>query len=169
MMDASVTPSLPLEPANRLDRRALTVWRIGNLIGAVVFTVIIVVAAVIVIRLTDGVADWLVSAIAVALIGVTAALAWSQPQIDWRHWRYEIRDDEIDIKHGWLTATRTLVPISRVQHIDTQRNPIERRYKAATLVIHTAAGTVSIPALPDDLATAIGTRITALANIHDDL
>ena len=106
---------------------------------------------------------------ALALVTVTVLGVWYIPELDWRHWRYEIREEEIDIKRGWLTTTRTLVPISRVQHIDTQRSPVERRFRAATLIIHTAAGTVTIPALPDEVATSVGARITALANIHDDL
>jgi membrane protein YdbS with pleckstrin-like domain len=169
MMDAAATSSLPLEPANKLDRRAISVWRRGNLLVAFIVLPFIIAIAVIAIKLADLAPDWLVITIAAAMIGFMLLLAWFQPEFAWRHWRYEIRDDEIDLKRGWLSTTRTLVPITRVQHIDTRQGLIERQLSTATLLIHTAAGTISIPALPEQLAASIGTRITALANIHDDL
>lgn len=169
MMAAGTATLLPREPAERLDRRAVSIWRINNLLAAFVLILAIAAVAFILVRAMDQIADWLVIAGALALVTVTVLGVWYIPELDWRHWRYEIREEEIDIKRGWLTTTRTLVPISRVQHIDTQRSPVERRFRAATLIIHTAAGTVTIPALPDEVATSVGARITALANIHDDL
>ncbi len=167
MMAADTATMLPPEPANRLDRRAVSIWRLNNLIFALMLLLFTAVAAWLLIRVTGQ--DRLVIAIAVLLTAIVLAISWFHPEFEWRYWRFEVREDEIDLKYGWFTATRTLVPISRVQHIDTRRGLVERHYHAATLVIHTAAGTVEIPALPEEQAAAIATRITALANIHDDL
>ena len=155
------------EPAHRLDRRAVSIWRFNNLLFALLLMLFVVAAALLMIRVSDW--DWLAISGGGVLILSLLLISWFQPEFAWRYWRFEVRDDEIDLKHGWLTATRTLVPISRVQHIDTRRGPVERHFGAATLVIHTAAGTVAIPALPEAQAASIATRITALANIHDDL
>jgi hypothetical protein len=42
------------------------------------------------------------------------------------------------VRRGWLWRTELLVPRSRVQHLDIERGPIERRFNLATLVVHTA-------------------------------
>lgn len=42
------------------------------------------------------------------------------------------------LRSGRLWRRETLVPRSRVQHIDLQRGPVERRFGLATLVVHTA-------------------------------
>jgi membrane protein YdbS with pleckstrin-like domain len=169
MMAADSATLLPPEPANRLDRRAVSIWRLNNLLSGLVLVFFIIIAAWIMIRVADPIANSLIVSGALLLLASIVLLAWFQPEFAWRYWRFEVREEEIDLKHGWLTATRTLVPISRVQHIDTRRSPVERHFRAATLVIHTAAGTVEIPALPEEQAASIATRITALANIHDDL
>jgi membrane protein YdbS with pleckstrin-like domain len=168
-MIASGADARPAEPAEWLDRRAVSVWRINNLFLVFWVIVVLTVATLILVHGTERVSDWVVIALAVLLASLALFAGWYVPDLEWRHWRYEIRPDEIDIKHGWLTTTRTLVPMSRVQHIDTRRSPVERRYRAASLIIHTAGGTIAIPALPDEVAAAVGARIMALANIHDDL
>jgi len=55
------------------------------------------------------------------------------PRIKLRFWRYEIRDDEIDIRHGVFIIRRTLIPMIRVQHVDTEHGPIMRLFGLATL------------------------------------
>ena len=69
------------------------------------------------------------------------------PELRWARWRYEVRDEEIDLRHGTVRITRTLVPMLRVQHVDTTQGPLDQALGLATVVVHTAAGTTTIPAL----------------------
>src|SRR5699024_5610856 len=46
------------------------------------------------------------------------------PALRYRRWRYEIFEQEIYIQHGILIRTRTLIPMIRVQHVDTEQGPI---------------------------------------------
>ena len=62
-------------------------------------------------------------------------------------WRWDIRDEGIDIQHGTLAVSRTLVPWVRVQHVDTQRGVFEQMFGLSTVVVHTAAGGHTIPLL----------------------
>ena len=71
------------------------------------------------------------------------------PELRWSRWRYEVRDEEIDLRHGTLRITRTLVPMLRVQHVDTTQGPIDQALGLATVVVHTAAGATTIPALEE--------------------
>ena len=68
--------------------------------------------------------------------------------------------EAIDIRHGTFTIRRTLVPMLRVQHVDTTRGLVEQTFDLATVVIHTAAGSHRDPAAaasptPTRCATAI--------------
>ncbi len=78
---------------------------------------------------------WALLPIVVFAIGVVAI-----PELRWSRWRYEIRDEEIDLRHGTVTVTRTLIPMLRVQHVDTTRGPLDQLLGLATVVVHTAAG-----------------------------
>ena len=83
--------------------------------------------------------------VAAALIGVAAVGV--APELRWRRWRWEVREHEIDIRHGTVAVTRTLVPMLRVQHVDTKRDLLQQWLGLATVVFHTAAGANQIPAL----------------------
>lgn len=99
--------------------------------------------------------------------GVTAAAL--VPVMRVRRWRWELRDDEIDLRHGTLTEHRTIVPMSRVQHVELVRAPLGRFFGLATIIVHTAAGEVEIPALDDRRAVAARDQIADLARAPDDL
>jgi hypothetical protein len=43
------------------------------------------------------------------------------------------------LRQGRLWWRETRVPASRVQHVDLKHGPLERRFRLATLVVHTAA------------------------------
>jgi membrane protein YdbS with pleckstrin-like domain len=155
-------------PRHHLDPRARTLWQLS---GAI-FTGIVLLAAA-------GVAWVLLSltgASPVAVIGIGALVVvlsalwiWPIPQIEWRHWRYEIGEQEVDLQHGWLVVTRTLVPMVQIQHVDSRRGPLERRFGLSTVVLYTAAGANEIPALDDAVAGDVQARIASLANLNQQL
>lgn len=84
-------------------------------------------------------------------------------------WWYSIGEHQIDLQHGWLWYTRTVIPMTRVQHIAMHRGPLADAFTLAELRIHTAAGTAKIPALDRDEAIALRQRVAELAQLTDDL
>lgn len=91
------------------------------------------------------------------------------PELRWQRWRYEIRPHEIDIRRGLVTVTRTLVPMGRVQHVDTDRGPLQQLKGLATVTFHTAAGENEIPNLARAEADRVRTRIAELTRVPDEL
>jgi len=65
----------------------------------------------------------------------------------WRRWGYAFTERELHIAHGWLVQVHTVVPVSRVQHIDVSQGPLERGAGVATLSLHTAGTENSLVAL----------------------
>lgn len=112
--------------------------------------------------------QWIIYIIAAAVAINTGLQASIVPYIRWRHWRYAIDEHEIDLKRGILVITRTLIPIKRVQHVDTRQGPILRHYGLATVTISTAATTHEIPALSEEVADEARNRISNLARIAQD-
>ena len=56
-----------------------------------------------------------------------------------RHQRWKLDAEGLWLRQGQLWFRETRVPASRVQHVDIKHGPLERRFKLATLVVHTAA------------------------------
>jgi membrane protein YdbS with pleckstrin-like domain len=105
--------------------------------------------------------------LAVLLLGV--AIVGVAPGLRWRRWRYEIRPDEIDLQRGILWIERTLVPLARIQHVDTRQGPLQRRFRLSTVVFYTAAGPNSIPELSTGVAAEVRDRIAVLTGEQDEL
>jgi uncharacterized protein len=152
-----VTP----EPTRTLAREARWVWRGEQLIG----WAIVVIAGMIAAAQLDGVLALLLRLLPIAGLVASVALV---PSLRWRRWRWEVRPEAIDIRHGTLTIRRTLVPMLRVQHVDTTRGVVEQSLDLATVVIHTAAGSHKIPLLSVADAAEVRDRIADLARTADE-
>ena len=72
-----------------------------------------------------------------ALIAATALGAYIGARL--RHQRWKLDAEGLWLRQGRLWFRETRVPASRVQHVDIKHGPLERRFKLATLVVHTAA------------------------------
>jgi len=104
--------------------------------------------------------------VVLVLGGMTVGVA---PGLRWRMWRYEIRPDEIDLQRGILWIDRTLVPLARIQHVDTRQGPLQRRFGLSTVVFYTAAGPNQIPELSTAVAAEVRDRIAELTGEQDEL
>lgn len=85
------------------------------------------------------------------------------------HWRCD--RDGFALRRGRLWRTETRVPGSRVQHLDLKRGPLQRRYRLATLVIHTAGtrhGALSIAGLDQDDAERLRDQLARQTDDDDD-
>ena len=91
------------------------------------------------------------------------------PRLAYRRWRFGIDDEEIDLQRGRVWIERVLVPMARVQHVDSEVGPLERRLGLASVWVHTAAGAFKIPALDAERARELRVRIARLARVSDEL
>lgn len=85
-------------------------------------------------------------------------------------WRMD--DDGFAWRRGRLFFRETRIPASRVQHLDLKHSPFERRWKLATLVIHTAGSkmsAVSVMGLGADDAEALRDRLARQLDDDDAL
>ena len=148
------------EPSRRLAPRARWAWALQQamLWGALTVAGVIVALNV----AAAGPWAWLVPALAlVAGVGGVPPLRWSR-------WRWDVRDEGIDIRHGTLTVRRTLIPWVRVQHVDTRRGILEQALGLATVIVHTAAGGHTIPMLDAGEAAQLRDRIAGRVRTDAD-
>ncbi|MFD0360628.1 PH domain-containing protein [Nocardia sp. GCM10030253] len=88
----------------------------------------------------------------------------------WRYavHRWQVTDEAVYTRVGWLTQESRVAPISRVQTVDTERGPLERLLGLATVTVTTAssAGAVQISALDLAVAEQTVTRLAEIAALH---
>ncbi len=105
----------------------------------------------------------------IVLIIVTGTLL-VHAHLRYRLWRFEVQSDALFLHRGVLTRVRTVVPYVRVQHVDTQRNPLERAIGVSRVVVYTAGSRgadVTIPGLLPDRAESLQEQLRTLAGEHD--
>ncbi|SFE35487.1 hypothetical protein SAMN05216238_11377 [Lentibacillus persicus] len=153
-------------PANRIAPDAIKAWKIAEAIVAGVFWLITI--ALFILTFIFEFSYWYGAGAALISGLCTYLFVFLLPKLRWRRWRYEVFEQEIYIQHGILIVSRTLVPMIRVQHVDTKQGPILKNYKLASVEISTAATTHEIPALLEEDASDLRDRISALARVDED-
>jgi uncharacterized protein len=104
-----------------------------------------------------------------AVLALTGLVVGVVPGLRWSRWRFEIRPDEVDLQRGIFWISRTLVPLARIQHVDTRQGPLQRRFDLSTVVFYTAAGPNQIPELSTSVAAEARDRIAELTKDQDEL
>ena len=101
---------------------------------------------------------------------VYAFVAYTMPARKYRHWGYDMGTDRLRVVRGYMFYSDTIVPFGRIQHIDVDQGPIDRRYGLAKLTVHTAGNhnsTVALPGLAH--ADALAMREAIRAAIRQEL
>lgn len=78
-------------------------------------------------------------------------------------WGYAEREDDLLIRRGVLFRALVVVPYGRMQYVDVQAGPLDRRFGVATVQLHTAsAGTdAAIPGLVPTEAARLRERLAS--------
>ena len=124
-----------------LDPRMVKVWTVLAAIASL--ALVAPITLVDLASAADG--DGLPGPTGIATAAVVAiAIAWCAwyPRAAYRHWRYRLAEGELELRHGVILRSHSVIPYYRVQHIDVTQGPIDRAMGLSRLVVHTAsAGT----------------------------
>lgn len=156
-------------PSGRLDKRVIASWRVGRAISTGTISLALILAAVAGSILIDGEpnAPWVLSAVGVSAV-IVIVFVIVVPHVRYLTWRYEVTDDEIDIYKGVIVHTRIIIPLVRVQHVNTAQGPVLRAFGLASVSVATAAGEHEIPGLSVEEAEKLRDRVAVLARLAQE-
>lgn len=146
----------------KLDRKAITSWRLGR---AISFCISLLICGGIVIgaEFIPGFAAWrwitflvLGLFLLYKLMGILIF-----PMIEYRQWGYYITEDKVDIRHGIFLVTNTIIPIIRIQHITISQGPVNRRLGLYQVEISLASSSFTIKGLGKGVADEIAENLKA--------
>lgn len=158
------------EPANRIHKNAIKAWTVNALLYGLLWFIPAGIYLAIAIGINSdshdswymGV-DWILfAALFIAGLFLYLMFAFLFPKLRWRRWKYEVSDKGIDMLRGIVIRKRTIVPINRVQHVDTRQGPVYRKFDLSSVAISTAATTHEIPALDNETADELRNTISLL-------
>ncbi|MGP3954882.1 PH domain-containing protein [Nonomuraea sp. 3N208] len=145
-------------PRNQADPRAIPWWTVQWLI----LMVPVAAGAVVSYWVFTDRPVWL-GAVVAAFAAGCLVIAVVAPRAYYRVDRWEVTDEAVYTRKGWLTHTWKVAPMSRIQRIDTVRGPVQRLFGLADITVTTAssAGAVKIEALDHAMAADLAERLTA--------
>jgi putative membrane protein len=85
-----------------------------------------------------GVVDSPLLPIALAVVGVAAAVAWEVAY--YRRFAYELTTDTLDVHSGVVSRRDREIPLRRIQNVDISRNVVQRALGIAAVEFETAGG-----------------------------
>jgi len=157
------SPPPPPEPVaggpQPLDERILTVWRLAA--TARTAPPLLLLAVVATSRMPGP--WWASAALASLLFGLVVGPLQG---LRWRHFRWELTADAIELRSGVLVRRHVTVPFFRMQQIDVIEGPLERLVGLATLVVTTASagGSVALPGIASSAAPGLRRELIARAS-----
>jgi uncharacterized protein len=166
-----VGTDVPLRvPRHRVDPHALWLWAGEGALSTALFTVAAVAARSLTpadvpgwLRTLLDLAPWLAIPLGVVLVAV-------EPLWRYRVHRWEVTQDAVYTLEGWLVRTWRIVPIARIQTVDTTRGPVQQLLGLATVTVRTAshAGSTDVQHLDAAIADTVAHDLALRANAVRD-
>lgn len=154
------------QPKYKIPQKGITVWRIYGVFQSLFLALAAGITSAFTYYFEGPFYLHLIAWVIVVIAAVCSI--WLFPNIRYRIWRYEVREQEIEIQSGLFVVTRTLIPMVRVQHVDTGQGPILKRYGLSNISISSAATTHTIPFLEMHEADSLRARISELARVAEE-
>ena len=149
-----------------IEKKILTVWRIEVLLA---FLLLIGPLMILPVFLIPGMRSygWLITPVTFILF----ALSFLYVGKKYSNWGYEMREDHLYLEHGVIKKVKSMAPYVRIQHVDTQRGPLERLVGLSRLVVYTAGSRgadLTIPALKPEDAERMQEKLRDVAIESED-
>lgn len=154
------------QPKYQLPKKSQTVWRLYGIIQTIILAFITAIIVFFTVKYEWP--QWIMwVAVSIVVLSIVLSIILF-PNIRWKIWRYEVREQEIEIQSGLFVVKRTLIPMVRVQHVDTEQGPILKKYNLANISISSAATVHTIPMLLTEDADMLRTKISELARVAEE-
>jgi membrane protein YdbS with pleckstrin-like domain len=157
-------------PWQALPPSALGAFRLGSSIGFGIVGLVVGPLPALLFAFIEGPAWWQL-ALGLGAPVAFLALGFWQAGLAYRYTRWQLDDDGLRVRRGRFWRSEVLVPRARVQHLDIERGPVERRFGLATLVVHTAGtrmNAVRQPGFDEASASRLRDALVPRQREHDD-
>jgi len=82
------------------------------------------------------------------------------PKYKYEKFRYDIDEEKVSLIFGVFSQRNVIIPMKRVQYVDTEQGIIIKKYNLINLTIHTAGGAYKIPFLEKEIGDKLQMDIT---------
>lgn len=146
-----------MEEEYKISRDAIKVSTIKEFIGLVVM--LLILAAFLKLAPYFKLKN-IITIIFIAIIVLDFINALFYPRIEYKNWTYCMKEDKVILRYGVFVTKTVVIPIKRIQYVDTATGPILSHFGLTSLSIYTAGGKYEIPYLVHSIAKELQANIT---------
>lgn len=157
------------EPEQTISKKAITVWRIKDFFQNGI--TLLVLCSLLFLYYKFSWFFWVGLIIYVMIAFVFLMMIYDlsiRPIYLQRTWRYDINKHVIQLKYGFFHRHHVIIPMSRIEYVNTHDGPLLRRYGLSSITIGTITSQHDIPALKQKEAQSLRNQIITLAEIIAD-
>jgi uncharacterized protein len=156
------------EPRYKLPKESLRVGIIGDIIFEAI--ILLIFAGLFVLDFLFKWPAWIGIVLLILFIGFVlfSVIGYFTTVIDHRNWRYDIDEEYVQLRQGAWFQKDQLIPVTKIQSVETKQGPLLRKYKLRKVEIETMAGDYSIPGMPEKEAYALRDEIAAYAKAKEE-
>ena len=143
----------------RPDRKVLKIWVVSSFLSYAFLTFLIgVFVTFLVLRGKAGPT--------LLILPLSPMLLWALTSLflkkTWERWGFRVTPRTVEIRKGLVFRSYRIVARNRIQHIDINSGPLDRRFGLVQVVIYTAGTVVGmIPGLLPERAEALRLELSA--------
>ncbi len=145
----------------KLSKRALGCMYVATALGSAIGIIAIVVANILWLVPKDIQVGKIISIVVVVLLLLHTLIS---PYFRFHRYRYQITEEFIDVREGYIFVERQLVPLERLHKMQTNRGPIDRMFRVAKVTVTTAGGDVTLRFLDEEKADYIAESLSKRIN-----
>lgn len=155
-------------PQGRLSKDAVKVWIVKETISSLI--VLMILGVLLYFDYSYAWKEWIGWIIIVLTIISVLFSIWSifiEPFLLYKNWRYDVNAEFLQLKSGAINEVHQLVPMTKIQSVETNQGPFLRKYGLYSISVKTMGSSHSIPALPKDVAIKLRNQIAHYAKIKE--
>lgn len=155
-------------PQKRLDKKIINVMVMSDLIFKLILFIILGVLIFLWHRFEW--LDWIGWTFIIIAAFFILAMIWTtvlRPRFLYKNWRYDLNKDFLQLKSGAFFEEHKLIPMTKIQSVETNQGPILRKYGLYSITVETIASAHEIPGLPKEIAMALREEIAHFAKVKE--
>lgn len=119
-----------------------------ELIAATIFWAVVFIAIISIFFVADVVEIKWVKFVVLTGALILAGMSYTFLILEFKRMKYALREHDIIYSSGYVWRENTVVPFSRIQHVEVTEGPIDRLFDLSKLKIYTAGGSSSDLSIP---------------------
>lgn len=161
MTDTIINPKL------RIAKESVKVWLIREIISTVIGWMIL--GVLFYLDYNFSWKEWIhwILIVITIFIAISTIISFIRPFYLYKNWRYAIDEEFIQLKSGAFKEVHQLVPMTKIQAVETEQGPILRKYGLYAVSIETMGSSHTIPALKKEVAIRLRNEIAVYAKIKE--